>query len=276
MNRFAQRAEAIYEELSTKNVTPERVKQLSAEMDEIAIASKTHQAALGWSGSADPNPYGGPPAGYTGNAMPTMKAVGGLGKSQPKWQPPSPLHASTDELKQLFDAANHRAGGFQVELKAVGASSDVRTKAAGAPITETGGGFTLPSTIVPGLQMLLPYEPDRLFSHFPGMTMGGPSAAFSATHREHQSRGRRGRGSTQTGSWHAADRADREARQDRGPGLGVHGGAAGLRLICPMDPIGVESRAGKSRNRAGRVRQRHRPRHARDFKHVWAAHSRHG
>ena len=173
----AQRAQEIYDELSTKNVTPERVKQLSAEMDELAIASKTHKAALGWSGSADPNPYGGPPAGYTGNTMPTMKAVGGLGKSQPKWAPPSPLHASPDELKQLFDAANHKAGGFQIQLKTVGASgnSDVRTKAA---ISETGGGFTLPSTIQPSLQLLLPYEPDRLFSHFNGVTMDGPSAAF--------------------------------------------------------------------------------------------------
>ena len=139
--------------LSTKNVSPERVKQLSAEMDELAIASKTHQAALGWAGSADPNPYGGPPAGYTGNGMPTMKSVGGLGRSQPKWTPPSPLHASHDELKQLFDAANHKAGGFQIELKTVGASgnSDVHTKAA---ISETGGGFTLPSTIQPGLQSI--------------------------------------------------------------------------------------------------------------------------
>ena len=115
----------------------------------------------------------------TGAGLPTMKSVGGLGKSQPKWAPPSPLQASHTELKQLYDAACHRAGGFQVQLKAVGADNDgIHTKAAGPPITETGGGFTLPSEIMPGLQMLLPYEPDRLFSHFPGVNMTGPSVAF--------------------------------------------------------------------------------------------------
>jgi HK97 family phage major capsid protein len=150
--------------------------RVEAEAAELNTQIATHKAALGWAGSADPNPYGGPPAGYTGNTMPTLKAVGGLGKSAPKWQPPSPLQASHDELKQLFDAAQHRAGGFQIEMKAVGADNGgIRTKAA---ITETGGGFTLPSVIVPGLQQLLPYEPDRLFSHFPGQTMAGPSASF--------------------------------------------------------------------------------------------------
>lgn len=128
--------------------------------DGIMTERATHKAALQWSGSADPNPYGGPPDGMTGAGLPTMKSVGGLGKSQPKWAPPSPLQASHTELKQLYDAACHRAGGFQVQLKAVGADNDgIHTKAAGAPITETGGGFTLPSEIMPGLQMLLPYDP---------------------------------------------------------------------------------------------------------------------
>jgi HK97 family phage major capsid protein len=179
MNHYAaQRAQEIYDEISTKTVSPARLKQLGAELDELNIRSKTEWAARAWAGSADPNPYGGPPAGYTGNTMPTMKAVGGLGKSSPKWAPPSPLQASHDELKQLYDAACHRAGGFQIEMKTLGAGDGVHTKAAGAPITETGGGFTLPATIVPGLQLLLPYEPDRLFSHFVGAQMDGPSAAF--------------------------------------------------------------------------------------------------
>jgi hypothetical protein len=153
MNQYAMRAEQICEEIATKAVSRERLKQLNAELDELESAEKTRRKAVGMSSYSDSDQYAPP-------GMPTLKSVGGLGKSHPKWQPPSPLHASHTELKQLYDAACHRAGGFQIEVKALGADSDIHTKAAG-PITESGGGFTLPSQIVPGLQMRLPYEPAR-------------------------------------------------------------------------------------------------------------------
>lgn len=170
-------AQAIYDELSSKNVSAARVKELSAELDQLDIAYKNHQAAKAWAGSADPHPYGDPPAAHGAPTyLPTQKSFGGLGRSEPKWQPPSPLHASHTELKQLFDAAKHRAGGFQVELGNKAMGDDIRMKTAGAPIAESGLG--LPSVIMPGLQLPLPYEPDRLFAHFPGVNMDGPSAAF--------------------------------------------------------------------------------------------------
>jgi hypothetical protein len=170
------RVQEIYAELSGKSVTPARVRQLNAEMDQIEIAVKTREKALSMGDYASPVPYGDPADAPPGAALPTQKSFGGLGRSEPKWQPPSPLHASHAELKQLFDAASHRAGGFQVELtKSVGAG-DMRMKTAGAPVLEAGLG--LPSVIQPQLQLPLRFEPDRLFSHFPGVNMDGPSAAF--------------------------------------------------------------------------------------------------
>ncbi len=61
MSTYAYRAEQIADELTTKHVTPQRLAQLTAELDEIETASKTLKAAQGWSGAASPRPYGGPP-----------------------------------------------------------------------------------------------------------------------------------------------------------------------------------------------------------------------
>jgi hypothetical protein len=158
----------------------DRMRALTNEGQELRIQQKSHQSALKYRDAASPFPCGDAPfgTGVPGAGLPTQKSFAGLGRSEPKWSPPSPLQASQDELKQLYDAASHRAGGFQIELgtKDFGASSQIGMKTAGAPIVETGLG--LPSVIVPGLQLQLPYEPDRLFSHFPGVNMDGPSAAF--------------------------------------------------------------------------------------------------
>ena len=176
MNAHAARArlDQLHDEVRAKTangtITHAYMDRVEAEAEELETQIRTHRKAVSMSSFSDSDQYRAP-------GMPTMKAVGGLGKSQPKWQPPSPLHADHTELKQLYDAACHRAGGFQIQLKTADTDT-IHTKAAGAPIVETGGGFTLPSVISPGLQLLLPYEPDRLFSHFPHVNMDGPSAAF--------------------------------------------------------------------------------------------------
>jgi HK97 family phage major capsid protein len=161
-------------------LTNKRMDEIEAESEQLETQIKTYRKAVSMGDFASPYPSGDPADTPSGAGIPTRKSFAGLGRSEPKWQPPSPLQASHTELKQLFDAANHRAGGFQVQLgtKAYGEGSNIGMKTAGAPITETGGGFTLPSIMMPGLQMLLPYEPDRLFSHFQGAHMDGPSASF--------------------------------------------------------------------------------------------------
>ena len=171
------------QKLYNKDLSTAQTKRLQRLLDEgeqLLTEQRTYKSAQRYAGSASPYENGDPADPLIPTESPTQKSFAGLGRSKPKWQPPSPLQASHTELKQLYDAACHRAGGFQIELgtKAYGQGSDIGMKTASVPIAETGGGFTLPSTIMPGLQMLLPYEPDRLFSHFNGINMDGPSAAF--------------------------------------------------------------------------------------------------
>lgn len=52
------RAQAIYDELSSKNVSAARVKELSAELDRLDIASKNHDQALKLAGYASPSEWG--------------------------------------------------------------------------------------------------------------------------------------------------------------------------------------------------------------------------
>jgi len=82
------RARAIYDELSEKSVSPQRVQQLSAELDQLDTASRTHKAALGWAGSADLNPNGNPPGQPT--QLPTWQLPEGPGLEHRATQAPRP------------------------------------------------------------------------------------------------------------------------------------------------------------------------------------------
>jgi hypothetical protein len=73
----------------------------------------------------------------------------------------SPLNVSTAQYKSLFEAARNRLPSYRIEC------DDVSIK---SPFVESG--FTsggLPNTLLPGLTLDLPYEPDRAFAHFKQM-----------------------------------------------------------------------------------------------------------
>lgn len=93
-----------------------------------------------------------------------------------RWNPPSPLHATEAQLKSLFAAARTRMPSYSVEIGTKGAGDwNLGFK---APLSEGGiGGGGLPPVILPGAYQLR-YEPDRLFSHFIGSEMPGPSVSY--------------------------------------------------------------------------------------------------
>ncbi|WP_280761884.1 phage major capsid protein [Prescottella agglutinans] len=81
----------------------------------------------------------------------------------------SPLHAGDEVWRELHDAAVHRK-----EFRA-----EIGTKAGGpTAIGGLNGGAGLPPLMMPGMTQTLPYEPDRLFEHFPGTAMPGPSVEY--------------------------------------------------------------------------------------------------
>jgi capsid protein len=160
-----------------------QVKHMSQLVDEgeaLLVQRNTYRKAISMGDHASPNPYGGPAEAPSGAGIPTKKSFAGLGHSEPKWTPPSPLTASAEQYKTLFDAARNRVPGYQFEVGTKGVGDwGIGTKSA---ITEgglSGGGLTgLPPVMLPTLTMPLPYEPDRLFEHFNGIAMDGPAVAF--------------------------------------------------------------------------------------------------
>jgi Phage capsid family len=96
----------------------------------------------------------------------------------PQVAPPS-LDISGEQVKSLFDAA--KAGTpYKVQLGTKDFASQLRHKAAGAPLTESGLNAQLPAIQVPGDrgQYGKPYEPFRLLANIPTVAMTGPSAAY--------------------------------------------------------------------------------------------------
>ncbi|MGO9352484.1 MAG: phage major capsid protein [Mycobacterium sp.] len=157
--------------------------RLVDEGEEIQAQLATRQKAESMSSYASPSEWGyqganpgdlddGAP-GYVGR----WKSFG-LPSGAPQ-VPPSSLHISTEQSKSLFDAA--KAGTpYKVQLGQKDFAASLRTKAAGAPLTEAGLSAQLPAVQVPGAygQYGKPYEPFRLLANIPTVAMTGPSAAY--------------------------------------------------------------------------------------------------
>jgi len=181
-SRAAERMREIVKELDA-NPSQSRVAELSAKIERIEIAGKNYSAARRLAGSAHPYPYGGPPdAPNTPTGVPFY---GGSKSIGPRWNPPSPLAASEEQMHLLWKAAKDRLPSFSIEVggirdKAIGAdNSATRSKAAIAEYgTGPGGSNLLPSVIRPDLTQSLLFEPNRLFSEFPGMTIDAPSIEY--------------------------------------------------------------------------------------------------
>ena len=96
---------------------------------------------------------------YLGNSLGNENDV--ETKSGPRQA--SPLDIPKAEWKSLFEAAKRRLPSYRINYEAK-SFQDAHTKTA---LSE--GGFTsgsLPAILDPELTQALPYEPDRLFSHF--------------------------------------------------------------------------------------------------------------
>ena len=164
MNKLAaqRRAEEIYAEIRAKqangSITKSYTDRVTAELDEIETNLKAFNAAARYSSAADMYPTPGP------------------NRKGARWNPPSPLHITDNQLKSMFAAARTRMPSYSVEIGTKGASDwNLGFK---SPLAESGiGGGGLPPVILPNA-FNLPYEPDRLFSHFIGGEMPGPSVSY--------------------------------------------------------------------------------------------------
>jgi HK97 family phage major capsid protein len=95
-----------------------------------------------------------------------------------KWSPPNPLDASQDQWKSLFLAARARTPfsatiGSDLKTKAYDTEMGLTTKDVG----EGAPGSLLPPVLLPNV-FGLPYEPDRLFSAFPGLPADSQSVSY--------------------------------------------------------------------------------------------------
>ena len=167
MNKIAaqRRMKEILDELATRQksgrITAAYMDKVEAEYAELETVVKAADAAANFAGSGDMHPS-------RHRSQVTHKGI--------RWNPPSPLHASESQIKSLFSAARSRMPSYSLEIGAKSAGDwDMGFK---SPISEGGiGGGGLPSVILP-TAFQLPYEPDRLFSHFNGSEMPGPSVSY--------------------------------------------------------------------------------------------------
>ena len=99
----------------------------------------------------------------------------------PRWNPPSPAHATEAQIKSLWLAAKNKLPSFGFELGQDAAPSwdagdmTVRTK---ATVAEGPPNTLLAPTMMPAETLRLPYEPDRIFEHFIGAQAHSQSVQY--------------------------------------------------------------------------------------------------
>jgi hypothetical protein len=168
-------------------VSDKRMSEIEAESDRLEIQIKNEKAARGWAGSASPAEYGMSdtnPGSYDGGGgfSPGVKWKS-FGLPNPELHPqvaaPS-MDISREQITSLFEAAHANAKGYKVQIGRKDFASTLRSKTAGAPLTESGLNNQLPAIQVPGNygQYGKPYEPFRLLANIPTVAMTGPQAAY--------------------------------------------------------------------------------------------------
>jgi HK97 family phage major capsid protein len=173
------RARAIYDELSEKSVSPQRVQQLSAELDQLDTASRTHKAALGWAGSADPRPNGNPPDQPA--QLPTWQVPEGQGSNIAtiKHRGPSPYDMDAEQLQSLFVAGKNQMSfsttiGKGAEHNKAMLGGDLHYKAA---VGEGASGSLIPPILLPNA-FTLRVEPTRIAEFFPVVESEGQTVSW--------------------------------------------------------------------------------------------------
>jgi Phage capsid family len=141
-----------------------------AEAEELQTQIKSYNVASQWQAGNEIDGYDRNARARGGNSI-----MGAAMRSKGiRFNAPSPMHADREQFKGLFEAAKHRQPySFEVGTKGMG-DWNVGTK---SPVAETSFGG-LPSIIMPANTLSLPFEPDRLFTHFQGQDMPGPSVEF--------------------------------------------------------------------------------------------------
>lgn len=181
------RVQDIYDELSSKDVSAARVKELGAEMDRLGVAHRTHQKATSMASYASPNEFDGTmnPGGYNDGTKPAGSelAFTGFGPGmENRIRPTSLYEMDKTQIKALQQAAL-QGTSFRVQIGSKGIEhgfmgGQMRSKAA---VTE--GGLT--PNLLPPIQQLgdrgwfgIPYEPTRVVNWLPTVPMDGPGIAY--------------------------------------------------------------------------------------------------
>jgi hypothetical protein len=200
VNRHAivARVESIHSELSSGNVSAARLKELSAEPDQLEIAFRTHSKATSMASYASPAEHGyndAAPGDFDNGA--SGYGTGGVGwksfglPAAPQVAPPT-LDISEEQIKSLFDAA--KAGApYKVTLGTKDFASSLRDKVAGVAPSRVGSHQPAASDSAarrprPPRQTLrtIPFagqHPNRCHDR----TIGGISAAHEQDKRGHES-----------------------------------------------------------------------------------------
>ena len=165
------RVQDIYDELSSKDVSAARVKELGAEMDRLGVAHRTHQKATSMASYASPNEHNGSfnPGGFSDGTNPAGSEIAYRGLApgmENRIDPVSMYSIDKTQIKALQQAAQ-QGTPFKVQFGRKGIEhgnfgGQIRAKAA---VTE--GGLT--PNLLPPIQQLgdrgwfsLPYELTRV------------------------------------------------------------------------------------------------------------------
>jgi Phage capsid family len=185
MNPYAarQRLQQLNDEVRARfkagTITNSYMDAVEAESEQLDTVLRSHKAALGYSGSTDPYPYGGPADAPPG-AFPRVKMLGV--NNEQRVAPPTPLALDDSQIDALWMAAKNKTA-FRVEIGSAGLEhqfgGQLRDKAVNA-VSLSGLNNQLPPIQIAGPRgnYGLPYEPFRVFSALPTVAMTGPGAAY--------------------------------------------------------------------------------------------------
>ncbi len=181
MHEAAIRAQVqfVYDELQTKNVSPARVKELSAELDELDIARKNLIQARKYAGSASPSEWG--LSDHNPGDFDNGLSFKGFAPGMDNQIRPTSLYqidkAQTDALQQ----AARQNTSFKVQVGSKGIESGFLGGARSKAALGLGGLNTaLPPIQQPGPGGFwgLPYELTRVANFLPNVAMDGPGIAY--------------------------------------------------------------------------------------------------
>ncbi len=178
MNKSAinARATAIYDELTSQNPSPQRVKELSAELDRLDAQSRTYSKAVAMGSYAAPDEWNGTlnPGAYSDGSpqsaqLPRWQLPEGEGSNiaQRKHHAPSPYDMSPEQLESLF-LAGKSAQSFSTTIDERGHRNKalfggMRDKAA---VGEGASGSLIPPILLPNA-FTMRVEPTRIAEYFP-------------------------------------------------------------------------------------------------------------